>query len=64
MTEIDIVSSSRAATYLAREHGGRIITAGLQFKADSHYTENLLRPAIDGCKVENFPIFRSDLQLV
>ena len=31
-------------------------------KADSHYTANLLRPAIDGCKIENFPIFRSDLQ--
>ena len=31
-------------------------------KADSHYTANLLRPAIDGCKIENFPNFRSDLQ--
>ena len=31
-------------------------------KARSDYTANLLRPAIDGCKIENFPIFRSDLQ--
>ena len=28
-------------------------------KAGSHHTANLLRPAIDGCKIENFPIFCS-----
>ena len=32
------------------------------FKAGSHFTANLLPPAIDSCKIENFPIFRSDLQ--
>ena len=33
-----------------------------KLKARSDYTANLLRPAIDGCKIENFPNFRSDLQ--
>ena len=33
-----------------------------ELKARSDYTANLLRPAIDGCKIENFPNFRSDLQ--
>ena len=34
----------------------------IRLKARSDYTANLLRPAIDGCKIENFPNFRSDLQ--
>ena len=28
-----------------------------RLKAGSHYTVNLLRPAIDGCGIEHFPIF-------
>ena len=32
------------------------------FKAGSHFTANLLQPAIDGCVIENFPIFRSNLR--
>ena len=34
------------------------------FKTVSHYTANLLQPAIDGCQLEKFPIFCSDLHRV
>ena len=37
-------------------------TVVLPIKAGSHYTVNLLQPATDSCEIENFLIFRSNLQ--
>ena len=34
----------------------------LVLRLDSLYTANLLQPAIDGCQIENVPIFCSNLQ--
>ena len=34
----------------------------LHLKAGSHYTANLLRPAIDGCQIVNFQLFEAYLQ--